>query len=91
MFDANTFEVVDWDATNVDIRREFGAGRDGLISVHGHLQLVLAASTAAVVYYDHGTGEIADFVAFDQVGERLLIRFYHCKGAGGAPAGASAR
>lgn len=83
VFDASTFEVVDWDAAGVDIRREFGEGRDGLISVHSHLQLTLESSTAAVVYYDHGTGEIADFVAFDQVGERLLIRFYHCKGAGG--------
>ncbi len=80
-------EVVDWTAANVDITREFGAAGDGLISVHAYLDRELANSDAAVVYYDHGTGEIADFVVFKQDGMHLVIRLLHCKGATGAVPG----
>jgi len=59
---------------NVDIEREFGAARTGLISIHDYLDRELSGSGATVVYYDHGTGEIADFVAFERRDERLTIR-----------------
>ncbi len=80
-------EPFDWAAHNVDIGREFGTGRRGQISVHACLEAVLAASANAVVYYDHGSGEIADFIAVEQAEGRLVIRFSHCKGAGGAAPG----
>lgn len=86
-FNPAMIEVFDWDAHNVDIGREFGAGGRGRISVHACLEAELAASTNAVVYYDHGSGEIADFIAVEQADGRLVIRFYHCKGAGGAAPG----
>lgn len=86
-FDPAMVEPFDWIAHNVDIGREFGAGRRGQISVHACLEAVLAASTNAVVYYDHGSGEIADFIAVEEAEGRLVIRFYHCKGAGGAAPG----
>ena len=86
-FDPAMIEPFDWAAHNVDIGREFGAGRRGQISVHACLEALLAAATNAVVYYDHGPGEIADFIAVEEDEGRLLIRFYHCKGAGGAAPG----
>jgi hypothetical protein len=86
-FDPAMIEPFDWAAHNVDIGREFGEGQRGQISVHACLETVLAASTNVVVYYDHGSGEIADFIAVDQSEGRLVIRFYHCKGAGGAAPG----
>ena len=79
VLDNRILEVVDWTAANVDITREFGAAGDGLISVHAYLDRELANSDAAVVYYDHGTGEIADFVVFKQDGMHLVIRLLHCK------------
>lgn len=87
VFDEGMIAVVDWVAANVDIGREFGATQPGFISVHDYLDRVLAGSNATVVYYDHGTGEIADFIAFEQAGERLTIRLFHCKGATGAAPG----
>lgn len=40
-----------------------------------------------IVYYDHGSGEIADFITVEEAEGHLVIRFYHCKGAGGAAPG----
>jgi hypothetical protein len=45
------------------------------------LEEQLLVSGNAVVYYDHGSGEIADFVAIEEVDGRLIVRMYHCKGA----------
>lgn len=87
VFDDRMIEVVDWAAAQVEITREFGAAAPGLVSVHGYLERELATAGAVVAYYDHGTGEIADFVTFEEVEERLLIRFFHCKGATGAAPG----
>jgi len=87
VLDLNTIETVDWDAANVEITREFGATGTARVSVHEYLEHDLAGSAAAVAYYDHGTGEIADFVAVEEHNGGLLIRFFHCKGATGAAAG----
>ena len=87
VFEDQLIEVFDWVAAGVDITSEFGRPQGGLISVHEHLRRTLAAGVATVVYYDHGTGEIADFIVFEVTGERVLIRLYHCKGATGAAPG----
>lgn len=76
-------EPIDWTAATVDIRREFGAARPGLVSVHAGLEEMLSTSSADVIYYDHGTGEIADFVAITDQAGKVLVQFYHCKGATG--------
>jgi superfamily II DNA or RNA helicase len=86
-FDERLIEAFDWDAANVDIGREFGVARAGKVSIHVGLEDQLLASANAVVYYDHGTGEVADFIAIEQINGRLIVRMYHCKGAGGAAAG----
>lgn len=86
-FAPEMIEIFDWTGHNVDIGREFGDGEGGMISVHACLEAELAASANSVVYYDHGSGEIADFITVEEIGNRLVIRFYHCKGAGGAVPG----
>jgi len=86
-FAPEMIDTFDWTGRNVNISREFGDGGGAMISVHACLEAELAASANSVVYYDHGSGEIADFIAVEEVGDRLVIRFYHCKGAGGAAPG----
>jgi superfamily II DNA or RNA helicase len=86
-FDPSLIEPFDWANAGVDIAREFGNGRGGRLSIHASLEAQLAGSVHAVVYYDHGSGEIADFVAVEETEGRLVVRFYHCKGAGGAAPG----
>lgn len=87
VFDDRLIEIVDWNSANADIRREFGEGREGRRSVHEVLERRLQDEDNAVVYYDHGTGEISDFVVVASLEEKLLVQFYHCKGAGGDAAG----
>lgn len=85
--DERSIEVLDWAAANVNIAREFGNAGRGRQSIHAYMATVLEASDSSIVYYDHGTGEIADFIAFEETEGRLLVRFYHCKGATGAAPG----
>jgi hypothetical protein len=86
-YDDRLIETVDWGANQVDVQKEFGPADAGKRSVHTFLIDALGASDADVVYYDHGSGEIADFVTLKKNGDLLLVRLYHCKKADGAAAG----
>lgn len=82
IYDPSTIEVVDWSAANVDICAEIESAAAGQFSIHQHLENTLGKSNAAVVFYDHGKGEIADFVVVETVSDTsLAIRLYHCKGS----------
>ncbi len=61
----------------------------GLATVQEHLQQHLLGIPGLIaLFYDHRTGEAADFVAATQTAEGAVeIALYHCKGAGGAPSG----
>ena len=87
LFSVNQIESVDWDAEEVDVRVEFGGSARARRSVHDYVEARLADSGAQVVYYDHGSGEIADFVTFAQDDGRVEIEFLHCKRAGGTVPG----
>ena len=83
LFPVSQIEAVPWAAENVDVRLEFSGPGDERRSVHDYVGTRLAASGAKVVYYDHGSGEIADFIAFTEHGGRVAVEFLHCKRAGG--------
>jgi superfamily II DNA or RNA helicase len=72
-------EIVDWVAGSVNIECEFGNAGTGRQSVQDFIETRLTTSDANVVYCDHGTGEIADFVSFKQSDGRVLVQFFHCK------------
>ncbi|HEY6349887.1 MAG TPA: hypothetical protein VI636_10800 [Candidatus Angelobacter sp.] len=78
-FDMNQFEVVDWRASGTDIQKEFGDPSGNGRSVHAYLKEQLVQSDADIVFYDHGPGEIADFVTFRIVSRQVRVSFYHCK------------
>ena len=82
-FSVDLIEAIDWRGQKVDVRREFGVARNGLRSIHEFTQAYLGASSANVVYYDHGTGEVADFVALEERAGHVIVSLYHCKGSGG--------
>lgn len=66
-------------------RAELGDNR----TVQEHLeQHLLALPTLVALFYDHRSGEAADYIAVtaDPNGD-VEIALYHCKGAGGAPSG----
>jgi hypothetical protein len=37
------------------------------------------ASSAQIILYDHGTGELADFVTLDAPADDVLVSLFHCK------------
>jgi hypothetical protein len=86
-FDIHQIEAIDWDSAGVDITKEYGMGTAGKVSIHEYLKLELVKSEAQIVFYDHGSGEIADFVSFYQSSHETTIRLYHCKGSRGRKQG----
>lgn len=89
-FGRERIQCIDWAAEKVDITREFWKTDDqqnGCLSIHGHLEQRLDVPENAVVFYDHRTGEIADFVTVREDAHNVVITLYHCKGSGGAQAG----
>ena len=91
-FPEEHFDAWDWDSLGIDITNECRPSKAAGLSIHEGLEKHLQAGSADVVYYDHGSGEMADFVeilpfANGQPSD-TLVRFYHCKGSGGAKAGA---
>ncbi|HEV2149799.1 MAG TPA: DEAD/DEAH box helicase family protein [Longimicrobiaceae bacterium] len=84
-FDPSRVEAIQWTVLGVNIRKEFyeeGDKRDGH-SIHDYLAAYLPAQDEEVVFYDHGTGEMADFVTFTRSPAGVVIRFYHCKASHG--------
>lgn len=79
ILDDKVFEIIDWDSNNIDIECEFGVAKAGKKSLHEYLESYLLSSDEDIVYYDHGTGEIADFISFKANEGRIIVNFYHCK------------
>ena len=83
--DPEQLEAVDWTGTDIESELETTAvGR----SVHDAIRSRLTTSSEDVVFCDHGSGEIADFVSLKQVGERIDVTLWHCKGSAMPTAGA---
>lgn len=84
----------DWTITNTDIEREFygnpavdKAANGNRNSIHETLQAKLIADGFPILIYDHGTGEIADFIAISEFTDRISVTLYHVKGSGGTNPG----
>jgi hypothetical protein len=86
-FNAEQIEVLDWEAAGVDITSEYDGAASGKLSIHEYLRRELPKSKAQIVFYDHGSGEIADFVSFEQSDDETMVKLYHCKKSGGAKPG----
>ncbi|MGH7471090.1 MAG: hypothetical protein ACRENP_24335, partial [Longimicrobiales bacterium] len=77
LFDRNRIEIWDWNQLNADVCREYGPGNGR--SIHDCVETFLMESAAHHVIYDHGTGEIADYLTLDTEDDRVRATLYHCK------------
>lgn len=85
-FDVRQIESVDWNG--MDIQNECSANTSAGVSVHDFLkQRVLQDTTSQIVFYDHGSGELADYLVVTKTDDQILFQLYHCKGSGGPSAG----
>jgi len=88
-FQVSQIQVVDWNANGVNIQKEFwkdNEARNGN-SIHDHLERVLNTHDYPIVFYDHRSGEVADFLTLQILTNETLLTLYHCKKSGGATAG----
>lgn len=87
----NQLVPLDWKAEGINIECEINP--DGLnlakpMSIQDYLGTHLLASNAKIVFFDHGTGEMADFIAFTELASGALrVSLYHCKSSGGPEPG----
>lgn len=80
-FDQGQIEGFDWDAYNTDTGLEFGKSAiTGKKSIQDTLEQYLKANEQnTYILYDHGSGEIADYIAIQEREDQLIVRLYHVK------------
>lgn len=92
-YSASNVISYDWKSTNTDITTEFykettdknaNGNKD---SIHETLHNKLVNEKYDVLIYDHGTGEVADFITIREYPDKLDIHLYHIKGSGGVNPG----
>lgn len=92
-YDKDLVTVFDWEGYNVDITREFydddaaKAANGNRESIHGGLQTHLQKGDVDIIVYDHGSGEMADFVTIKENDASINIELYHAKKSGGEEEG----
>ena len=78
-FDRKNIETVDWDNKNVDITSEETGSSENGLSIQDFL-LEHYRDSSEIVFFDHGTGEIADILLFNMnQRNKLFIEFVHIK------------
>ena len=84
-FDMTRVEVIDWDSLSVDTNLEFGESKDSSkISIQeGLKQYLVDSGSSTHIFYDHGSGEVADFITFNEYVSHININLYHCKSRSG--------
>lgn len=85
-YSRDLIEVIDWDASGVNITKEFwmpNQATGGKLSIHDYLRQDLNTDRYPVVFYDHRTGEVADFLTVHAEGMSTVVTLYHCKGSKG--------
>jgi superfamily II DNA or RNA helicase len=80
-FSALRVENVDWKEAGVNIEVEVANPEPDPSSIHGYLRNRLLAEGASLILYDHGSGELADFVTFQVRPDDVLVTLFHCKGS----------
>lgn len=92
-FDSSRIVQIDWVTSNTDIKKEFYKNQQDKVdnanknSIHETLNERLMQNGHSILIYDHGTGEVADFIAFHEYDDRVEINLYHVKGSGGVAPG----
>ncbi len=76
---------VDWDKHQTNIRREFGATTGGKKPIQTTLHdLLLSDAGYTYILYDHGTGEIADYITVIDNENTIEVGLFHVKAMSGS-------
>ena len=80
-FDQTLIEGFDWDAYGTDVGVEFGKSSvTGKISIQDTIEKYLKENEQnTYILFDHGSGEIADYIAIQENADQLIVRLFHVK------------
>jgi len=80
-YDQNQIESIDWDSYGTDVGVEYCTEKTkDVVSIQDTLKTILQEnSNNKYILYDHGSGEIADYIAIQEDDNRLIVRLYHVK------------
>ena len=87
------YQIIHWEEERVDIQREFADEEkgwlpaEGYISIHKYFKELFSTQEGLIAFYDHTTGEAADFITIEDTGNEILVQLYHCKSSNGREAG----
>lgn len=83
-YDKERIDVFDWDGAGVDISVEAGTLSGGKKSIQDAMrEFLLLNQEYSHILFDHGSGEIADFITFKSNGSFVKVELYHCKAMNG--------
>lgn len=79
-FDQNRVVAFDWDELNADITKEAEGAPKGKVTIQEAIkEHLLQGEQYSHIFFDHGPGEIADFLTFRPEGSFIKVELYHCK------------
>jgi hypothetical protein len=79
-YSSDSIVEINWENANVDINTEFGSAKNGLVSIHDAIKNILMDTyDCDFILYDHGSGEIADFVMIKNEQSTINVSLLHIK------------
>lgn len=78
-FDPNCVDPIDFNTAGVCINTEVGIAGGGKLSIFEFIEARIPSGSAPVVFCDHGSGEIADYIEIREIGDETEVEIYHCK------------
>lgn len=81
-FEISKIQEIDW--SGIDVSAEFENAKAGQISIHEYINnTYIPNQSYDFVYYDHGKGEVADFITATLTVDTVMIQLLHVKAAKG--------
>lgn len=80
IFSTDIINPIKWEDYKTDINCEFENPKNGKHSIHEVIHKLLSEDTSYdAILYDHGTGEIADFITIKENEKEINISLFHIK------------
>lgn len=81
LFDSNIIEGIDWKHYDTNLKLEFRKNdSDTRVSIQDALYKILEADEKfKYIIYDHGSGEMADYITIYETDNELVVELYHVK------------
>lgn len=81
IFDNKIIEAIEWEKYGTDIHVEYRKSKNSnIVSIQDALLKILKSKEQYdYIIFDHGTGEIADYITIQETDLELLVELYHVK------------